>query len=189
MTEKVYDILMVDPPWKQRKGGRRKVRPNQGRSLDYPTMSVEEIFSLLDNDIFLLAARDHQVFMWAIDKYLVECEIQMLKRGYKRHCRFIWNKMNGIAPAYTVRFVHEYLIWYYKGPFAPVCTSIRGKLTTVFSERSRQHSRKPDIAYSMVRHLYPNSRKLDVFSREKRQGWDQYGNQINYFPPRPSQEN
>ena len=52
---------------------------------------------------------------------------------------------------------------------------------TVFEEKSRQHSRKPDYAYNMIESLYPDMNKIDVFSREKRDGWDQYGNQIDYF--------
>lgn len=31
------------------------------------------------------------------------------------------------------------------------------------------------------RALYPASRCLDVFSREKREEWEQYGNQPNHF--------
>lgn len=181
MGAKVYDILMIDPPWAQRKGGKRSVRPMQGISLDYPIMTVADIFSLLDRDIFPLAAESHSVFMWVIDKYLSACEEVMLARGYRRHCRLVWNKLNGVAPAFTVRFTHEYLTWYYKGPFRPVDPPLRGRLATVFSERSRQHSRKPDLAYKMVGLLYPAASKLDVFSREQRYGWDQYGNQIDHF--------
>lgn len=58
---------------------------------------------------------------------------------------------------------------------------MRGKFMTVFEEKSRQHSRKPDYAYNMIESLYPDMNKIDVFSREKRDGWDQYGNQIDYF--------
>ena len=67
----------------------------------------------------------------------------------------IWNKMNGIAPAFTVRFSHEYLIWYYKGRLPPIATEQRGKFTTVFEERSRQHSRKPDFCYRMMTPCIP----------------------------------
>lgn len=47
--------------------------------------------------------------------------------------------------------------------------------------QTRDHSRKPDLAYDMVSSLYPDLKKIDVFSREKRQGWDQFGNQTEYF--------
>lgn len=38
-----YDLIVVDPPWSVKKTGRRKSRPNQGRSLDYKTMAMDEI--------------------------------------------------------------------------------------------------------------------------------------------------
>ena len=38
-----YRCVVVDPPWNQRKTGIRSVRPKQGRDLDYPTMTLDEI--------------------------------------------------------------------------------------------------------------------------------------------------
>lgn len=176
-----FDILMIDPPWLKKKGGLRKSRPNQGKELEYITMSTIEIFDLLDKDVFSQAKETHTVFMWTIDQYLIECEKFMEERNYKRHCRFVWNKMNGVAPAFTVRYSHEYLIWYYKPKMLPISKEQQGKFMTVFDEKSREHSRKPNYPYEMIEKLYPDNSKIDVFSREKRDGWEQYGNQINFF--------
>ena len=176
-----FSVLMIDPPWLKKKGGLRKVRPNQGRSLDYETMSIDKIFELLDNEIFNNTTENHAVFMWTIEQYLNDCDKYMEQRGYRRHCRFIWDKTNGVAPAFTVRYSHEYLIWYYKNKMIPIAKEQQGKFMTVFSEKTREHSRKPNYAYKMVEALYPNENKIDVFSREKREGWGQFGNQINHF--------
>lgn len=177
-----YDILMIDPPWPKKKGGIRKVRPNQDRLLDYETMSEYDIYRLLDSKILFNYANDkHIVFIWTIDSFLAFTEEMMNRMGYKQHCRMIWDKGNGVAPAFTVRFSHEYLLWYYKGKFEPINKDYRGKYTTVFRGGLREHSRKPDYAYEMVDKMYPTAYKIDVFSREKRGGWDQWGNQINHF--------
>ena len=40
---KKYDLVYTDPAWKQTKGNKRKCRPNQGKDLDYMTISMEEI--------------------------------------------------------------------------------------------------------------------------------------------------
>ncbi len=181
MCEVKVNIFVIDPPWQKRKGGLRKSRPNQNRNLDYETMSVEDIFNLLDMAVFPLASKNHGVFMWTIDQYLFDCEQEMIKRGYKRHCRFIWNKLNGVAPAFTVRYSHEYLIWFYKDKLLPIEKEQRGKFMTVFEEKSREHSRKPDFCYKMIDTIYPDYKKMDVFSRERRAGWFQYGNQCDYF--------
>lgn len=105
----------------------------------------------------------------------------MLARGYKLHARLIWDKMNGVAPAFTVRYSHEYLSWFYKSPMPKIKESVRGKYKTVMVEKSRQHSRKPEIAYSMIESLYPLAKKLDVFSRQVREGWRAFGDQTTYF--------
>ena len=118
---------------------------------------------------------------YSCDRFLLECENEMEKRGYKRHCRMIWNKLNGVAPAFTVRYSHEYLIWFYRKRLPPIAGEQRGKFMTVFAERSRQHSRKPDFCYRMIDALYPSCGKMDVFSRERRHGWRQFGNQTDYF--------
>ena len=177
----LWDVAMIDPPWPKRKGGKRAVRPNQGRALDYPTMSVEEIFALLDTEVFCHGADTHTVFLWGVDEYLHAGEAQMEQRGYRRHARLIWDKCNGVAPAFSVRYAHEYLAWYYKPNFMPVSVESRGKLTTVIREAAREHSRKPESAYAAIAAWYPSARKADIFSREPREGWMQYGNQTQHF--------
>lgn len=181
-----YDIFMIDPPYPQKKGGLRKVRPNQERDLDYDTLELKEIFDLLDKEIFSRAKENHTVFMWSIDKFLSDIDEFMFKRGYKRHYRIIWDKGNGIAPAFTVRFSHEYLVWYYKGKFMPIAKEYRGVHKTVIRENSREHSRKPRMAYFFVNQIYPNTSKLDVFAREKRYGWDVWGNETDKFASTPT---
>lgn len=44
---KKYEIVYVDPPWKKKKGGLRKSRPNQTRDLDYKTLSNDEIKNII----------------------------------------------------------------------------------------------------------------------------------------------
>lgn len=178
---KKFQVLVIDPPWPKKKGGLRKVRPSQNRELDYPTMGVAEIFELLDNQIFPQADSPHCVFLWTIDEFLHAADEEMFARDYRRHARIIWNKCNGVAPAFTVRYSHEYLNWYYKPKFLPIAEECRGRFTTVWKEAGRQHSRKPDISYKRIMRLYPQAQRLDVFSRERRVGWSQWGNQLSHF--------
>lgn len=176
-----YRVFMIDPPWNKKKAGYRKVRPAQTRNFSYKTLSTDEIFCFIRDFIVPMADQVHCVFMWTIESYLIECEEQMRLLGYKMHCRLIWDKGNGIAPAFTIRFSHEYLIWYYKPKLMPIDPKVRGRFSSVMRERARQHSRKPDIAYQLLDALYPDTIKLDVYSREKRSGWEQYGDQPDYF--------
>lgn len=43
-TSNQYNLILADPPWKQAKGGKKKVRPvSSGTALDYPVCSLDEI--------------------------------------------------------------------------------------------------------------------------------------------------
>lgn len=176
-----FDLALIDPPWPKRKGGIRKTNPNQTRELDYKTMSLDEIFSLLDQEVFCRLRFPSSVFLWGIDQFLFEGEQMMLRRGYKLHARIIWDKIRGIAPAFTLRYSHEYLSWFYQSPMPSIAIESRGKLRTVMAEQSREHSRKPECMYQAIQTWYPLAEKLDVFSRQQRVGWTAYGNQVGYF--------
>ena len=177
-TNKKYGIIYTDPPWKQTKGNKRKCRPNQGKELDYQTLSMEEIKGIHKQAITMCQEK-HNIFMWTIDKYLHETERMMKELGYELHARMIWDKENGVAPAFTVRFSHEYLLWFYrKGKILMPCEDARGKFTTVLREPSTKHSKKPKCAYEMIENMFPNCRKLEMFARNERVGWDCWGNEI-----------
>ena len=176
--DKRYDIIYTDPPWQQTKGNARKCRPNQGKALDYETMSLDGIFDIHKQAVEL-CNKKHDVFVWTIDKYLHQTEQMMSDLGYVLHARFIWDKTNGIAPAFTVRFSHEYLLWFYKkGEMLMPDEKQRGKFTTVFREPATKHSKKPQCAYEMLEDLFPNSTRLEMFARNTRNGWDCWGNGV-----------
>lgn len=114
-AEEKYDILYTDPPWQQGRGGKKAARPNStGTTVPYETMDIPGIMELHRYVTNELMNEKHNVFMWTIDKYLPQTEEIMSLLGYKLHARLIWDKGNGPAPAYTVRFAHEYLLWFYK---------------------------------------------------------------------------
>lgn len=177
-TDRKYDVIYTDPAWKQTKGNTRKCRPNQGKELDYKTLDMEDI-KLIHEQAIKLCNEKHNIFMWTIDKYLHETEQMMKELGYELHARMIWDKENGIAPAFTVRFSHEYLLWFYKkGNMLMPCTEMRGKYTTVLREQSTKHSKKPICAYEMIENMFPKAAKLEMFARNYREGWDCWGNEV-----------
>lgn len=167
-----YDIVYADPPWKQTKGGLRKARPNQTKDLDYSTLELKDIKDILQK------FNGKVLFLWTIDKFLFEAEQIAKELGYTLHARIIWNKENGVAPAFTVRYSHEYLLWFYKKPMLKIAERMRGKFTTVIKEKSAKHSKKPIKAYEFIEALYPNKYKIELFARNWRDGWDSWGNEL-----------
>ena len=175
---KKYQIIYADPPWKQSKGGKKNKRPlSSGENLDYKTISLGEITSILFNAKSL--TEDNSIlFMWTIDKYLHEAEQIAIMLNYKLHARMVWNKVTGIPAAFTIRYGHEYLLYLYSGKLLPVAKNERGKIHSVFTEQVTKHSKKPEIAYQIIERLYPNTDKLELFARTRRDGWDAWGDEV-----------
>lgn len=178
-SDRKYEVVYTDPPWAQTKGNKRKCRPNQEKALDYDTMSLDDIITLHKDFFEQHTENVHNVFMWTIDKFLPDTEKFMKELGYELHARMIWDKENGIAPAFTVRFSHEYLLWFYKkGRMLKPSTETRGKYTTVLREPSTKHSKKPECAYLMLEDMFPSATKIELFARTERNGWDCFGNEV-----------
>lgn len=177
--DKQYGIIYTDPPWEQKRGGYKSVRPNSsGKSLDYPTMTMDDIIELHRCVFNKLTDQKHNVFIWTIDKYLRETEDFMENLGYTRHARIIWDKVTGIPSAFTVRYAHEYLLWFYKkGNILMPRKETRGIYSDVIREQVTKHSKKPECAYQMIEDMFPDASKLELFARNTRVGWDSWGNE------------
>lgn len=171
-----YDLIVSDPPWKQTKGGKKNVRKNSsGTPLDYQVCSLDEIKNHLIA-VDKITKENSILFLWTIDKYLFEAEQIAKEIGYKLHARMVWNKVTGIPAAFTIRYGHEYLLYMYKGKLIPVASNERGKIHSVFTEQVRRHSQKPEISFEIINRLYPDLKRLEMYAREKRPGYDCWGN-------------
>lgn len=171
-TSKKYKTIVIDPPWSQKKTGLRRVRPNQKKELPYKVMRTEEIGNF---EIDSFAEKECLVFLWTIDKYLEDAHKILRGWGFKKHCVFVWNKSTGVCP-FSVQFRNEYCLMGYRGKFKINKIGI----PTNFSSKVKEHSRKPDVFYEIVRQL-GDSPMIDIFSREKREGFEQWGDEINKF--------
>lgn len=177
-TDKKYEIIYADPPWKQSKGGKKSVRANSsGKPLDYAVCSLEEIRNHLEQAT-KITSENSVMFLWTIDKYLFEAQQIAEGLGYKLHARMIWNKVTGIPAAFTIRYGHEYLLYMYKGKLMPVAKEERGKIHSVFTEQVKKHSQKPKIAYEIIERLYPSIQRIEMYARNERSSWDCWGNEV-----------
>lgn len=62
-TNNKYDLILADPPWKQAKGGKKKVRTNSsGKPLDYPVCTLDEIKDHLRQATSLVRGRTQFCF-------------------------------------------------------------------------------------------------------------------------------
>lgn len=179
----MYDVILIDPPWPISLAGARDDRATLAKKLPYDTPeNMDQLWKLVREKVLCYTNRDCNVFCWTVESLLLET-LQWFKfQQYSKHTTFIWDKGKGGFPAaFTIRPSHEYLIWFYKGKFTGIDAAVKGKFDTVMPELSREHSRKPEIAYDMIYAMFPAAKKLDAFSRQKREGWDQFGNECAKF--------
>ena len=178
-AEPKYQLILADPPWQQQRGGKKAVRQNSsGKPMDYATLTIPEISEHLLWATRLMSEDNGILFLWTIDKYLIQSQQLAERLGFKLHARMIWDKIIGIPAAFTVRYGHEYLLYMYKGKMLPVAKEARGKIHTVFHERPTKHSKKPEIAYQIIERLYPDLNKLELYARNERAGWDCWGDEV-----------
>lgn len=175
-----YGVVYVDPPWYYPR------LPGVSAADHYPLMRDQE---LLDFTVARDALSDEGVlFMWATCPRL-----DMAMR---------------LGDAWGLRYVGVPFVWVKtrrdgvpigaKGPRARLVTPqtemvtawsrnkrfnrpVDYKVRQTILEPPREHSRKPDVVIESIERLYPDARKFEVFSRQRRDGWDCWGNEVGKF--------
>jgi N6-adenosine-specific RNA methylase IME4 len=167
-----YHTIVIDPPWPMKKI-ERDVRPNQV-GFDYPTMDADQLaaFPLPD-----MAAPDCHLFLWTTHKFLPLALDLAEEWGFRYVCCFVWIKPGGFQPIGLPQYNCEFALYCRRGTPKFLTTK---QFYCAFEAPRREHSRKPDYFYDMVRRVCAGPR-IDVFSREPRDGFDQFGNQAEKF--------
>jgi N6-adenosine-specific RNA methylase IME4 len=165
-----YKTIIVDPPWPI------SFMPRDQRPLQvgvpYPLMNLEQIKELPINDI---SEADSHLYLWTTHKFLPECFEIVKNWGFQYQCLMTWVKNVGFTP-FSWMYTTEHVLFCRKGNL-PL---LRKGLRLDFTGKVREHSRKPDEFYDLIKQASPEPR-IDFFSREKRDGYEQWGNEINKF--------
>lgn len=162
-----YDVVSIDPPWpygtEYDPDGRRAANP-------YPEMSLDEIMA-----IDIPATDNCVLWLWTTHKFMRHSFALLDKWGFRDVAILTWVK-DRMGLGTWLRSQSEFCIMAVKG--SPLINLTNQ--TTVLEGPLREHSRKPDSFYEMVNGLCVG-RKLDYFSRQARDGWDQFGNDTGRF--------
>ena len=172
MNNKKYSLIYADPPWDVKKI-KRKVRPNQVE-FDYPTMSLDEIKRLpvqnISNDNCCL-------FLWTTQAYLPKAFDVMSAWGFKYQRTITWDKQNGMC-LFGFHNRTEFLLFGYKGKLEMYPK--RKTIPTIFqlSSKKLRHSEKPAEIRKAIEVFAGCGNKIELFAREKVEGWDCFGNEV-----------
>ena len=161
--EGVYDVIVIDPPWKYN----AKYDPDGRRgSGAYPEMSMDEL-----KRIKLPADKNCILWLWVTNNFMKEANELLDTWGFELKTILTWDKeIMGLGAWLRNRTEHCILAVKGKPYFKNT------KWTTLIKEKRTSHSTKPTIFYEMVEEICAG-RKLDYFNKNrKRDGWDNYGN-------------
>ena len=164
----LFDIIVMDPPWAYGTGydadGRRCANP-------YPEMTQSELKAIE------LPARENCVlFLWTTHKFIWDAKELLDTWGFEYRNMLVWDKqVMGMGNLFRMRC--EFCLVAIKGK--PIFQNIHC-LEDIIEEKRREHSRKPEGFYELVNSLCVG-RKLDFFSRTKREGWEVFGNDTDKF--------
>lgn len=172
-----YDMIMADPPWTFENWSKKGIT-NKGARGHYRTMSLKDVLRL---PVASLAADDCLLWLWCTNPMLPEGLSTLASWGFEFVTAGHWHKRTvhgktAFGTGYVLRCAGE-----------PFLIGRRGKPKTERNVRSivegpiREHSRKPDEGYQAAERLLPKARRADLFSRERREGWDSWGDEVSKF--------
>lgn len=152
-----------------------------GRSAEshYPTMCLEDIQNLPINNI---ADKDCALFMWTTIPLLKDSFSVLESWGFEyKTVAFVWIKQNKKSDSlfwglgYWTRANAELCILATKGH--PKRKS--AKVHQVIMSKIEEHSKKPDETRSRIIELMGDLPRIELFARQKADGWDAWGNEID----------
>lgn len=163
-----FSCIVIDPPWPVQKAV-KAVRPDQGVSLDYPVMTLDEIAGLPVSD---LADDDCHLYLWVTHK-LMPSGIEILASwGFTYQCVMTWRKPVGVSP-FSWMYDTEHALFAHRGNLPLRQMGLR----LSFDASIRGHSIKPDVFYERVTAASPGPR-LEMFARRQREGFTAWGNEV-----------
>jgi len=174
--EGTYRIICADPPWKY-------VGLNQADEYGH----AERHYDCLDDNqpcefrpdgtrlVKDLADENSVLFMWVTSPLIERCFPIIKAWGFQYKALFVWDKVKHVMGHYnSVR--HEFLLICTRGSCKPDVPILKDSVQEI--ERSAKHSEKPQEFYDIIEALYDHGRKLEIFARSGRKGWDSVGNEV-----------
>jgi N6-adenosine-specific RNA methylase IME4 len=171
---KKYNVILADPPWSYNDKGSLK---HPGASHKYECMSLEDIQSLPIKDT--IPADDCVLFMWTTMPFLPDAIETVKKWGFTfKTVGFVWVKRNKkkkdgwfYGMGNWTRANAELVIIATRGNPKRVSAAVH----SVIEAPVRGHSQKPDEIYERIERLCGDVPRIELFARQRREGWDSVG--------------
>ena len=159
-----FDVIYADPPWSYDNGG-----PQGGVDQHYDTMNVDDIKAL---DV--PAAEDAILYLWGTVTHVPEAVDVIRAWGFEHKSQAVWDK-ESVGVGYWFRGQHELLYVATRGDVSPPCEENRR--SSVFRSTRGKHSEKPEAVRTHIEQAHPDARKLEMFARDGKVGWELWGDE------------
>ena len=173
---KKYQIIYADPPWSFNFKNRKGLSKNAKSKL-YDTMNMDDIINLPVRNI----ANDNCVlFLWIMNSIMPDAFKVIKSWGFKyKTVAFIWFKPTSkdnyfFGGGNWTRSNPEICLLATRGKPKRISASIRNLCVS----QRREHSRKPDEIRDGIVELMGDIPRIELFAREKTEGWDVWGNEV-----------
>jgi len=167
-----YSVITLDPPWPYESdngnGSERELLP-------YVSMSVEEIMAL---PVPYLLEDDAIVFLWTTNSRHLHDGFHCLEKwGLQYKTCLTWIK-NARSMGSVLRTITEHCL---VGTFGKPLIALTTQVNVIYGGVGRTHSRKPESYFRLLDELCPckPGKKLEMFARNRREGWDAYGLEVD----------
>jgi len=173
---KKYDIIYADPPWQYttRECLAKTSILNGELNFHYSTMEINELKRL---NIQKISSKNSLLFLWVVSPMLDD-GIDVLKSWKFSYSTiaFVWYKQRTNPGHYTMSECEICLVG--KRGSIPFPRGIRNA-RQFLSEMRGNHSSKPDEIRNRISFMFPTQKKIELFAREKHEGWDAWGNEVD----------
>jgi len=156
-----FDIIYADPPWEY------EVPLRGDPEFHYQTMTTQTIC-----DLEIPMAENAILFLWATNPKLEDALKVMKAWGFQYKTNLVWIKEK-FGTGYYFRGQHELLLIGKKGEIPPPTEENRPP--SVLEAPRKGHSEKPNVVYEIIEKMYPNRKYLELFARNKKNGWASWG--------------
>jgi N6-adenosine-specific RNA methylase IME4 len=175
--EGTYRIILADPPWKYH--GLNQADEYGHAEAHYDCLDDNQLMEFRPDGKRLVkefADDDAVLFMWVTAPLLERCFPIIKAWGFRYKTNFVWDKIDHVMGFYnSVR--HEHLLIATRGSCTPDNKKLFDSVRSI--KRTAEHSRKPPEFYDIIETLYDHGRKLEIFARSGREGWDSVGNEVD----------
>jgi N6-adenosine-specific RNA methylase IME4 len=174
---KKYNIIYADPPWKFEHWGKTYISPRDPET-HYNVMTMDKICSI---PVSYVADENCLLFLWVTNPMLEKIFSVINAWGFEyKTVAFTWVKRNKIADSwfwglgYWTRANSELCLLATKGNPKRINKGVHSIIET----RIEEHSKKPDEVRTRIVQLCGDLPRIELFARQKTEGWDVWGNEV-----------